>query len=89
MKHTNFTQFRALLAYLDLGLAAAALELGISRTLTADLLKGKVIPDADLAERIERMSERWPHGAIRRDDWPKPGTDRRTAPLARVSGGQR
>lgn len=83
---TNYQQLRALLAFLGLSEAQAAVELGISRTLVRSLLLGHVVPDSDLKQRIQAMSKRWPNGSIDPDDWPAPGVDRRGAPLARVAG---
>jgi hypothetical protein len=71
-------QLRALVGYLGLGERAAAIELGISRTLLRAIFQGVSLPDGDCRQRIKAMSQRWPHGVIGLHDWPRPApVDRR------------
>jgi hypothetical protein len=74
---TNAQRLRMLIGWLGISERAAAVELGVSRTLLRSVLQGISLPDFDCKQRIEVMARRWPHGPIMSKDWPAPAEDRR------------
>lgn len=74
---SNAQRLRMLIAWLGVSERAAAVELGVSRTLLRAILTGVTLPDSNAKQRIEVMSRRWPHGGIMITGWPAPAEDRR------------
>lgn len=77
MKETNCQLLRALIACLGISKHAAAVEIGVSRTMLENILTGKTLPPHDAKGRILAMSQRWSKGDILSENWPPPAVDHR------------
>jgi hypothetical protein len=67
---SNYQQFRALVAWLNISELEAANELRISQSRLRKLLRGQRCPTSAEAKRITELSQRWPHGLIMIENWP-------------------